>query len=67
MILKRADRFIQEVEILTNKSISVDYLMNVFETTRATILNDLKELRNKGYNVIKVDWGVYTLNEKEND
>lgn len=61
MILKRADRFIQEVEILTNKSISVDYLMNVFETTRQTILNDLKELRNKGYNVIKVDWGYYTI------
>ena len=61
MILKRADRFIQEVEILTNKSISVDYLMNVFETTRATILNDLKELRNKGYNVKKVDLGVYTI------
>lgn len=61
MILKRADRFIQEVEILTNKSISVDYLMNVFETTRQTILNDLKELRNKGYNVIKVDLGVYTI------
>ena len=61
MILKRADRFVQEVEILTNKSISVDYLMNVFETTRQTILNDLKELRNKGYNVIKVDWGYYTI------
>ena len=61
MILKRTDRFIQEVEILTNKSISVDYLMNVFETTRQTILNDLKELRNKGYNVIKVDLGVYTI------
>mgnify|MGYP003325179865 FL=1 len=61
MILKRADRFIQEVEILTNKSISVDYLMNVFEATRQTILNDLKELRNKGYNVTKVDWGYYTI------
>ena len=61
MILKKADRFIQEVEILTNKSISVDYLMNVFETTRQTILNDLKELRNKGYNVIKVDLGYYTI------
>ena len=61
MILKRADRFIQEVEILTNKSISVDYLMNVFETTRQTILNDLKELRNKGYNVKKVDLGHYTI------
>ena len=61
MILKRADRFIQEVEILTNKSISVDYLMNVFEATRQTILNDLKELRNKGYNVIKVDLGYYTI------
>ena len=61
MILKRADKFIQEVEILTNKSISVDYLMNVFETTRQTILNDLKELRNKGYNVKKVDWGYYII------
>ena len=61
MILKRADRFIQEVEILTNKSISVDYLMNVFEATRQTILNDLKELRNKGYNVKKVDLGYYTI------
>ena len=61
MILKRADRFIQEVEILTNKSISVDYLMNVFETTRQTILNDLKELRNKGYNVKKVYVGYYTI------
>ena len=61
MILKRTDRFIQEVEILTNKSISVDYLMNVFEATRQTILNDLKELRNKGYNVIKVDLGYYTI------
>ena len=61
MILKRTDRFIQEVEILTNKSISVDYLMNVFEATRQTILNDLKELRNKGYNVKKVDWGYYTI------
>lgn len=61
MKYKRADRFIQEVEILTNKSISVDYLMNVFETTRQTILNDLKKLRNKGYNVIKVDLGVYTI------
>lgn len=61
MILKRADRFIQEVEILTNKSISVDYLMNVFETTRQTILNDLKELRKMGYNVKKVDLGYYTI------
>ena len=61
MILKRADRFVQEVEILTNKSISVDYLMNVFETTRQTILNDLKELRNKGYNVKKVYVGYYTI------
>ena len=61
MILKRADRFIQEVEILTNKNISVDYLMNIFEARRSTILNDLKILRNKGYNVIKVDLGVYTI------
>lgn len=61
MILKRADRFIQEVEILTNKSISVDYLMNVFEATRQTILNDLKELRKMGYNVKKVYVGYYTI------
>ena len=61
MILKRADRFIQEVEILKNKNISVYYLMNVFEATRQTILNDLKELRNKGYNVKKVYVGYYTI------
>ena len=61
MILKRADRFIQEVEILTNKSISVDYLMNVFDTSRQTILNDLKLLRKRGYNVKKVYLGYYTI------
>ena len=61
MILKRTDRFIQEVEILTNKTISVDYLMNIFEARRSTILNDLKILRNKGYNVKKVDLGYYTI------
>ena len=65
MILKRADRFIQEVDILTNKSISVDYLMKVFEATRQTILNDLKELRNKGYNVKKVYVGYYTIKWKK--
>ena len=61
MILKRTDRFIQEVEILTNKNISVDYLMNIFEARRSTILNDLKILRNKGYNVKKVYLGYYTI------
>ena len=61
MILKRADRLAQEINILSGRTISVDYLMNVFETTRQTILNDLKELRNKGYNVIKVDLGYYTI------
>ena len=61
MILKRADRFIQEVEILTNKTISVDYLCNIFEARRVTILNDLKILRNKGYNVKKVYLGYYTI------
>ena len=61
MILKRADRFIQEVEILTNKSISVDYLINVFDTSRQTILNDLKLLRKRGYNVKKVYLGYYTI------
>ena len=61
MILKRADRLTQEINILSGRTISVDYLMNVFEATRQTILNDLKELRNKGYNVIKVDLGYYTI------
>lgn len=61
MILKRADRLAQEINILSGRTISVDYLMNVFETTRQTILNDLKELRNKGYNVKKVDLGYYTI------
>ena len=61
MILKRADRLTQEISILSGRTISVDYLMNVFETTRQTILNDLKELRNKGYNVKKVDLGYYTI------
>ena len=61
MILKRADRLSQEINILSGRTISVDYLMNVFETTRQTILNDLKELRNKGYNVKKVDLGYYTI------
>ena len=61
MILKRADRIIQEVEILTNKSISVDYLINVFDTSRQTIVNDLKLLRKRGYNVKKVELGYYTI------
>ena len=61
MRYNRDDRISQEVEILTNKSISVDYLINVFDTSRQTILNDLKLLRNKGYNVIKVDLGYYTI------
>ena len=61
MILKRTDRFIQEVEILTNKSISVDYLITVFDTSRQTILNDLKLLRKRGYNVKKVYLGYYTI------
>ena len=61
MILKRTDRFIQEVEILTNKTISVDYLYNIFEARRVTILNDLKILKDKGYNVKKVYVGYYTI------
>ena len=61
MILKRVDRFEQEVEILTNKNISVDYLCNIFEARRSTILTDLKILKDKGYNVKKVDLGYYTI------
>ena len=61
MRYNRDDRISQEVEILTNKSISVDYLCNIFEARRSTILTDLKILRNKGYNVKKVDLGYYTI------
>ena len=61
MRYNRDDRISQEVEILTNKSISVDYLMNVFDTSRQTILNDLKLLRKRGYNVKKVYLGYYTI------
>ena len=48
MILKRADRLTQEISILSGRTISVDYLMNVFEVTRASILKDLKTLKKKG-------------------
>lgn len=61
MRYNRDDRISQEVEILTNKSISVDYLINVFDTSRQTILNDLKLLRKRGYNVKKVELGYYTI------
>ena len=61
MILKRADRLTQEISILSGRTISVDYLMNVFEVTRASILKDLKTLKKKGYDVKKVDWGYYTI------
>lgn len=61
MRINRDDRISQEVEILTNKSISVDYLINVFDTSRQTILNDLKLLRKRGYNVKKVYLGYYTI------
>ena len=61
MRYNRDDRISQEVEILTNKSISVDYLINVFDTSRQTILNDLKLLRKRGYNVKKVYLGYYTI------
>lgn len=61
MKYKRQDRLIQEADILSSRTISVDYLVNVFEVTRASILEDLKLLRKKGYNVKKVDWGCYTI------
>ena len=61
MKYKRADRLAQEINILSGRTISVDYLMNVFEVTRASILEDLKLLKKKGYNVKKVDWGCYTI------
>lgn len=61
MKYKRADRLAQEINILSGRTISVDYLANVFEVTRASILEDLKLLKKKGYNVKKVDWGCYTI------
>lgn len=63
MKYKRADRLIQEVDILTNKSISVDYLVNVFNVRRQSILNDLYILRDKGYRVEKIEMGTYTIKE----
>ena len=67
MKYKRADRLIQEIDILNNRTISVDYLMNVFEVTRTSILEDLKTLKKKGYDVKKVDWGCYTIKNKRID
>lgn len=64
MKYKRADRLIQEIEILKGKSISVDYLMNVFEVKRDSILGDLYKLKEMGYNVKKVDVGYYTIGER---
>ena len=61
MILKRADRLTQEISILSGRTISVDYLINVFEVSRSSILEDLKTLKKKGYDVRKVDWGCYTI------
>lgn len=61
MILKRADRLTKKINILSGRTISVDYLMNVFEVSRASILDDLKTLKKKGYDVKKVDWGCYTI------
>jgi len=63
MKYKRADRLIQEIDILTNKSISVDYLVNVFNVRRQSILNDLYILRDRGYNVVKIEMGTYTIKE----
>ena len=67
MILKRADRLAQEINILSGRTISVDYLINVFEVSRASILEDLKTLKKKGYDVKKVDWGCYTIKNKRID
>ena len=61
MKYKRADRLTQEINILSGRTISVDYLMNVFEVTRTSILEDLKTLKKKDYDVKKVDWGCYTI------
>lgn len=64
MKYKRADRLVQEIDILSNRTISVDYLVNVFEVKRQSILNDLYILRDKGYNVKKVEIGCYTIGER---
>lgn len=61
MKYKRQDRLVQEADILSSRTISVDYLVNVFEVTRASILEDLKLLKKKGYNVKKVYVGYYTI------
>lgn len=61
MKYKRVDRLVQEVDILNNRTISVDYLSNIFNVRRQSILNDLYILKNKGYDVKKVDIGYYTL------
>lgn len=65
MKYKRADRLIQEIDILNNRAISVDYLSNVFNVNRQSILNDLYILRDKGYNVKKLEIGYYTIKETE--
>lgn len=65
MKYKRADRLVQEVDILSDRTISVDYLVNVFEVKRPSILKDLKILREKGYNVKKIDIGCYTIKGRE--
>lgn len=65
MKYKRADRLAQEISILSGRTISIDYLMNVFNVNRQSILNDLYILRDKGYNVKKLEIGYYTIKETE--
>lgn len=61
MRVNRDKRLLQEADILSGRNISIDYLKNVFVTSRQTIVNDLKMLRKRGYNVKKVYLGYYTI------
>ena len=67
MKYKRQDRLLQEVPILSGRIVSAEYLANVFEVRRQSILEDFKVLRNKGYEVVKVDLGYYTIKERKNE
>ena len=61
MRVNRDKRLLQEADILSGRNISIDYLKNVFVTSRQTIVNDLKMLQEKGYNVRKTELGDYTI------
>ena len=59
----RDKRLLQEVNILSGRKISVEYLMNVFDVSRQSILQDLRTLKKNGYNVKKID-DTYVIQER---